>query len=72
HGDVGRGVRYCSGEVRVYGEWHGDDMQEVMSSPGKEEISSGRSIRNYSQQTHPQQMPHLEPCKQGSVNGGRL
>nr|GEY67710.1 reverse transcriptase domain-containing protein [Tanacetum cinerariifolium] len=27
HGDVGRGVRYCSGEVRVYGEWPGNDIQ---------------------------------------------
>nr|GEW11923.1 hypothetical protein [Tanacetum cinerariifolium] len=35
---------------------------EVLSSPGKEKISFGRSIRNSSQQTHPQQMPHLEPC----------
>nr|GEY78507.1 putative reverse transcriptase domain-containing protein [Tanacetum cinerariifolium]GEY95326.1 putative reverse transcriptase domain-containing protein [Tanacetum cinerariifolium] len=36
------------------------------------EISFGRSIRNSSQQPHPQQMPHLEPCRQDSVNGGRL
>nr|GEV81466.1 hypothetical protein [Tanacetum cinerariifolium] len=27
HGDVGRGVRYCSAEVRVYGEWPGNDIQ---------------------------------------------
>nr|GEY54705.1 putative reverse transcriptase domain-containing protein [Tanacetum cinerariifolium] len=45
---------------------------EVLSSPGNEKISFRRSIRNSSQQTHPQQMPHLEPCGQGSINGGRL
>nr|GEW02655.1 putative reverse transcriptase domain-containing protein [Tanacetum cinerariifolium] len=45
---------------------------EVPSSPGNEKISFGRSIHNSSQQTHPQQMPHLEPCGQGSVNRGRL
>nr|GEX90955.1 putative reverse transcriptase domain-containing protein [Tanacetum cinerariifolium] len=39
---------------------------------GNEKISFERSIRNSSQQTHPQQMPHLEPCGKGSVNGGRL
>nr|GEZ92967.1 putative reverse transcriptase domain-containing protein [Tanacetum cinerariifolium] len=39
---------------------------------GNEKISFGRSIRNSSQQTHPHQMPHLEPCGQGSINGGRL
>nr|GEY71654.1 putative reverse transcriptase domain-containing protein [Tanacetum cinerariifolium] len=42
---------------------------EVLSLPRNEKISFGRSIRNFSQQTHPQQMPHLEPCRQGSVNG---
>nr|GFB34253.1 hypothetical protein [Tanacetum cinerariifolium] len=46
--------------------------EEILSSPGNEKINFGRSIRNSSQQTHPQQMPHLEPCRQGSVNGGRL
>nr|GFA49623.1 putative reverse transcriptase domain-containing protein [Tanacetum cinerariifolium] len=46
--------------------------REVLSSPGNEKISFGRSIRNSSQKTHPQQMPHLVPCGQGSVNGGRL
>nr|GFA90962.1 reverse transcriptase domain-containing protein [Tanacetum cinerariifolium] len=45
---------------------------EVMSSPRKEKISFGRNICNSSQQTHPQQMLHLEPCEQGFVNGGRL
>nr|GEX51388.1 putative reverse transcriptase domain-containing protein [Tanacetum cinerariifolium] len=34
---------------------------EVLSSPGNEKISFGRSIHNSSQQTHPQQTPHLEP-----------
>nr|GEV50572.1 putative reverse transcriptase domain-containing protein [Tanacetum cinerariifolium] len=38
----------------------------------KEKISFGRSTRNSSQQTHLQQMPHLEPCRQGFVNRGRL
>nr|GEX70235.1 putative reverse transcriptase domain-containing protein [Tanacetum cinerariifolium] len=33
---------------------------EVLSSPGNEKISFGRSIPNSSQQAHPQQMPHLE------------
>nr|GEX47430.1 hypothetical protein [Tanacetum cinerariifolium] len=46
--------------------------EEVLSSPGNEKISFGRSIRNSSHQTHPQQMPHFKPCRQGSVNGGRL
>nr|GEV29329.1 retrotransposon protein, putative, Ty3-gypsy subclass [Tanacetum cinerariifolium] len=45
---------------------------EVLSSPGKGKISFERSIRNSSPQTHPQQMLHLEPCRQGSINGGRL
>nr|GEX76201.1 reverse transcriptase domain-containing protein [Tanacetum cinerariifolium] len=45
---------------------------EVMSSPGNVKISFERSICNSSQQPHPQQMPHLEPYRQGSVNGGRL
>nr|GEZ01473.1 putative reverse transcriptase domain-containing protein [Tanacetum cinerariifolium] len=45
---------------------------EVMSSPGNEKISFRRSIRNSSQQMHPQQMPNLEPCRQGFVNRGRL
>nr|GEU29672.1 hypothetical protein [Tanacetum cinerariifolium] len=45
---------------------------EVLSSHGNEKISFRRSIRNSSQQTHPQQMPHLEPYEHGSVNGGRL
>nr|GEU59985.1 reverse transcriptase domain-containing protein [Tanacetum cinerariifolium] len=34
---------------------------EVLSSPGNEKISFERSICNSSQQTHPQQMLHLEP-----------
>nr|GEW84880.1 hypothetical protein [Tanacetum cinerariifolium] len=45
---------------------------EVLSSPGNMKISSGRSIRSSSQRPHPRQMPHLEPCGQGSINGGRL
>nr|GEY98623.1 hypothetical protein [Tanacetum cinerariifolium] len=45
---------------------------EVLSSPGNEKISFERSIHNSSQQTYPQRMPYLEPCGQGSVNGGRL
>nr|GEZ74183.1 putative reverse transcriptase domain-containing protein [Tanacetum cinerariifolium] len=49
-----------------------DVRREVLSSPGNEKISFERSIRNSSQQTHPQQMPHLEPCGQGFVNEGRL
>nr|GEY79467.1 putative reverse transcriptase domain-containing protein [Tanacetum cinerariifolium] len=46
--------------------------EEVLSSPGSEKISFGRSIRNSSQQTYPQQMPHLEPCGQGFINRARL
>nr|GEU46753.1 putative reverse transcriptase domain-containing protein [Tanacetum cinerariifolium] len=46
--------------------------REVLSLPGNVKISFERSIRNSSQQLHPQQMPHLEPCGQGYVNGGRL
>nr|GEY51844.1 putative reverse transcriptase domain-containing protein [Tanacetum cinerariifolium] len=42
--------------------------REILSSPGNEKINFGGSIRNSSQQTHPQQMPHLEPYGQGSVN----
>nr|GEV46012.1 putative reverse transcriptase domain-containing protein [Tanacetum cinerariifolium] len=45
---------------------------EVLSSPGNEKISFGRSTHNSSQQARPQQMPHLEPCEQGSINEGRL
>nr|GEY05577.1 reverse transcriptase domain-containing protein [Tanacetum cinerariifolium] len=51
---------------------YADVRREVLSSPGNVKISFGRSIHNSSQQTHPQQMPHLEPCGQGSINGGRL
>ncbi|GJU49976.1 hypothetical protein Tco_1219531 [Tanacetum coccineum] len=29
-------------------------------------------FRTSSQKPHPRQVPHLEPCEQGSVNGGRL
>nr|GEW01998.1 reverse transcriptase domain-containing protein [Tanacetum cinerariifolium] len=47
-------------------------LGEVLSSPGSEKISYGRSIRNSSQQMHPQQMSHLEPCGQGSINDKRL
>nr|GFB16757.1 hypothetical protein [Tanacetum cinerariifolium] len=46
--------------------------REVLSSPGNEKISFGRSTHNSSQQARPQQMPHLEPCGQGSINEGRL
>nr|GFA77964.1 putative reverse transcriptase domain-containing protein [Tanacetum cinerariifolium] len=45
---------------------------EVLSSHGNVKISSERSICNSSQRSHPRQMPHLEPYRQGSVNGGRL
>nr|GEU94373.1 reverse transcriptase domain-containing protein [Tanacetum cinerariifolium] len=45
---------------------------EVLSLPENGKISFGRSICNSSQQAHPQQMPHLEPCGKGSVNGERL
>nr|GEV06707.1 putative reverse transcriptase domain-containing protein [Tanacetum cinerariifolium] len=46
-------------------------LGEVQSSPGNEKISFGRSIRNSLQQAHPQQMPHLEPRGQGSINRER-
>nr|GEW70573.1 putative reverse transcriptase domain-containing protein [Tanacetum cinerariifolium] len=49
-----------------------EEPVEVLSSPRNERTSFERSIRNSSQQTHPQQMPHLEPCGQGSINEGRL
>ncbi|GJR55578.1 putative reverse transcriptase domain-containing protein [Tanacetum coccineum] len=42
---------------------------EVLSSRGNVKINSERSIRNSSQKPHPQQVPHLEPCGQGSSNG---
>nr|GEV88755.1 hypothetical protein [Tanacetum cinerariifolium] len=45
---------------------------EVLSSPGNEKISFERSTHNSSQQTHPQQMPHLEPYRKSSINEGRL
>nr|GEZ81248.1 putative reverse transcriptase domain-containing protein [Tanacetum cinerariifolium] len=51
---------------------YADVRREVLSSPGNEKISFERSIRDSSQQTHPQQMPHLEPYGQGSINGRRL
>nr|GEX49356.1 putative reverse transcriptase domain-containing protein [Tanacetum cinerariifolium] len=35
------------------------------------EHESGRSIRTSSQKLHPRQVPHLEPCGQGSFNGRR-
>ncbi|GJS79734.1 hypothetical protein Tco_0729615 [Tanacetum coccineum] len=34
-------------------------------------INYGRSIRISSQNPHPRKVPHLEPCGQGSFNGGR-
>ncbi|GKA73205.1 putative reverse transcriptase domain-containing protein [Tanacetum coccineum] len=34
-------------------------------------INYGRSIRISSQKLHPRKVPHLEPCGQGSFNGGR-
>nr|GFA09556.1 reverse transcriptase domain-containing protein [Tanacetum cinerariifolium] len=46
--------------------------EKALSSPVNVKINFGRSIRNSSQQTHPQQMPPLELCRQGSVKGGRL
>ncbi|GKE22190.1 hypothetical protein Tco_1433702, partial [Tanacetum coccineum] len=48
------------------------NQREVMSSHGNVKINFERSIRNSSQKPHPRQVPHLEPCGQGSVNGGRL
>nr|GEV65162.1 reverse transcriptase domain-containing protein [Tanacetum cinerariifolium] len=48
-----------------------EEPVKVLSSPGNEKISFERSIRNSSQQTYPQQMPHLEPCEQGFINEGR-
>nr|GFC03985.1 hypothetical protein [Tanacetum cinerariifolium] len=44
----------------------------VLNSPGNEKMSFERSTHSFSQQTYLQQMPHLEPCGQGSVNGRRL
>nr|GEX95452.1 hypothetical protein [Tanacetum cinerariifolium] len=49
-----------------------NNKKEILSSSGNVKISFGRNIRNSSQQPHPQQMPHLEPCRQGSNNMGRL
>ncbi|GJW46386.1 putative reverse transcriptase domain-containing protein [Tanacetum coccineum] len=43
-----------------------------LSSHRNMKINSERSIHNSSQKPHPRQVPHLEPCGQGSVNGGRL
>nr|GEY06043.1 reverse transcriptase domain-containing protein [Tanacetum cinerariifolium] len=45
---------------------------EVLSSRGNVKTSFGRSIHNSSHQPHHQQMLHLEPCRQGFVNGRRL
>nr|GEX94697.1 putative reverse transcriptase domain-containing protein [Tanacetum cinerariifolium] len=45
---------------------------EILSSQGNVKIISGRSIRTSSQKPHPRQVPHLEPYRQGSFNGGRL
>nr|GEU37524.1 reverse transcriptase domain-containing protein [Tanacetum cinerariifolium] len=45
---------------------------EVLSSHGNLKINSGRSIRISSQKPHPRQVSRLEPCRQGSFNGGRL
>ncbi|GKA66536.1 putative reverse transcriptase domain-containing protein [Tanacetum coccineum] len=42
---------------------------EVLSSRGNVKINSERSIRNSSQKLHPRQVPHLEPCRQGSLTG---
>ncbi|GJT26112.1 putative reverse transcriptase domain-containing protein [Tanacetum coccineum] len=47
-------------------------LGEVLSSRGNVKINSERSIRNSSQKLHPRQVPHLEPCGQGSLNRGRL
>ncbi|GKG54367.1 hypothetical protein Tco_0557890, partial [Tanacetum coccineum] len=45
---------------------------EVLSSHGNVKINSGRSIRISSEKPHPQQVPYLDPCGQGSFNGGTL
>nr|GEW34490.1 hypothetical protein [Tanacetum cinerariifolium] len=42
---------------------------DVLSSRRNMMTSSERSICNSSQQPHHRQMPHLEPCRQGSVLG---
>ncbi|GJR69710.1 putative reverse transcriptase domain-containing protein [Tanacetum coccineum] len=47
-------------------------LREVLSSHGNMKINSGRNIRISSQKPHPRQVPHLEPCEQGFLNGGRL
>ncbi|GJY29603.1 putative reverse transcriptase domain-containing protein [Tanacetum coccineum] len=41
-------------------------------SHGNMKINFERSIRISSQKPHPRQVPRLEPCGQGSFNGGRL
>ncbi|GJZ07363.1 putative reverse transcriptase domain-containing protein [Tanacetum coccineum] len=48
------------------------NSREVLSSHGNIKISFERSICNFSQKPHPRQVPHLEPCVQGSFNMGRL
>nr|GFC11789.1 reverse transcriptase [Tanacetum cinerariifolium] len=60
HGDVGRGVRYCSGEVRVYGEWHGDDMQSMKPKNLKSEDVGGMLIENSKDPKKPRK-EKLEP-----------
>ncbi|GKB65382.1 putative reverse transcriptase domain-containing protein, partial [Tanacetum coccineum] len=49
-----------------------DEPLAVPSSHGNVKINSGRSICNSSQKPHPRQVPHREPCRQGSFNKGRL
>ncbi|GJT14944.1 putative reverse transcriptase domain-containing protein [Tanacetum coccineum] len=47
-------------------------LGEVLSSHGNVKINFERSIRISSKKPHPRQVPHLEPCRKGSFNGGRL
>nr|GEU52394.1 putative reverse transcriptase domain-containing protein [Tanacetum cinerariifolium] len=44
---------------------------EALSLHGNVKINSKSSICTSSQRPHPQQMLHLNPCGQGSVNGGK-
>nr|GEU78575.1 hypothetical protein [Tanacetum cinerariifolium] len=45
---------------------------EALSSHGNVKINYERSICTSLPKPHPRQMSHLEPCGQGSVNGGIL
>nr|GEV80393.1 putative reverse transcriptase domain-containing protein [Tanacetum cinerariifolium] len=53
--------------IKVYGT-----LGDVLSSHRNVKINFGRSICTSSQKPHPRRVPHLEPCGQGSFNGGRL